>query len=184
MPVIAMRTALLLAACVLGAAANAADLGDVYVQSQACPFEGCSYGEWAVKKQSIVRSEPTSSSRQVGTLEPGSTVKALTGEVHVVPGIAEIVGNPYTRDLDPEAVLYLLDPVGEGRRRVYQNGTFYVTKVAASNAECEQRNDPRRCWVKVLKEPKMAWWVKVQLPRGTGWVLIEGGNLEPTDSLA
>ncbi len=62
-----------------------------------------------------------------------------------------------------------------------------MTKVAASNGEkgeCEQHNDPRRCWVKVLKEPTVTWWVKIQMPNGTGWVLIEGGNLEPTDSLA
>ncbi len=59
------------------------------------------------------------------------------------------------------------------------NGTFYVTKVAASNGECEQHNDPRRCWVKVLKEPN--WVGKIQMPRHR-WVLIEGGNLEPTDS--
>jgi hypothetical protein len=181
-----MRPALLFAAFVLCTSTYAAELGEVYVQRNACPFEGCAFGDWPVKKLSVVYSEPRSTSKHVGALEPGSNVRVVTGDVHVVPGIAEIVGKPYgtTKDLDPKSVVYLLDPVGEGRRRVYQNGTFYVTKVAASNSECEPNQDSRRCWVKVLKEPKVSWWVKVQLPVGTGWVLVEGGNLVPTDSLA
>jgi len=181
-----MRTALLVAAFVLCTSTHAAELGDVYVQRDACPFEGCTFGEWPVRKLSIVYGEPSLSSKPVGTLESGSKVRVVTGDLYVVPGVAEIVGKPYraTKDLDPKSVVYLLDPVGEGQRRVYQNGSFFVTKVAASNSECEQDNDSRRCWVKVLKEPKVSWWVRVQLPIGTGWVLVENGNLVPTDSLA
>jgi len=180
-----MRIAAFLALLALCSSAFGDTLGEVYVRTNTCPFEGCRFGEWPVTSHSIVYSEPTKTSKQIGTLEAGQKVNVLTGNLYVTPGVAEIVGKPYktTRDLDPKAVVYILDSVGEGRRRVYQNGTFYITKIAASNKECEDNDDVYRCWVKVLKEPKVIWWVKVQVPDGTGWVLVEG-NLTPIDSLA
>jgi hypothetical protein len=180
-----MRIAAFLALLALCSSVFGDTLGEVYVRSDSCPFEGCRFGEWPVTHHSIVYSGPAKTSKQIGTLEAGQKVNVLTGNLYITPGVAEIVGKPYktTRDLDPKSVVFILDYVGEGRRRVYQNGTFYITKIAASNKECEGNDDVYRCWVKVLKEPKVSWWVKVQVANGTGWVLVEG-NLSPIDSLA
>jgi len=72
----------------------------------------------------------------------------------------------------------------EGRTRIYQNEKFYITKIATTKKECEEKNDWRRCWVEVVKEPKSFWWVKIRYKGAFGWVLIEHENIKPIDGFS
>lgn len=178
-----MRTSLLLLLLFLSFQAFAKDLAEPYISEGACPFEGCSYGEWNVQKQTNIYLKPNKNSKIIGTLNPGESVTALTGNLYVYAGIAKITGNPYkeSKDLNIDEMVYILDYVGEGRTRIYQNGKFYITKIATTNDQCKDKNDWRRCWVEVVKEPESFWWVKVQYKKSIGWVLIEKGNIKPID---
>lgn len=178
-----MRNISWLAALLACPAVHGATLGDVYVEKDDCASE-LLFGDWPVKKRTVVHGAPSVDSKQVGTLEPDTTVSTLACEVHVIPGQARIVGQPYktTRDLDPKEVVYILDSFEGGRTRVFQNGIFYITKIATSTTQCEGKDDPYRCWAKVLKEPEFSSWIKIKTTGtgGYGWVLIGNGNILPT----
>ncbi|MCP3674721.1 MAG: hypothetical protein GY829_09690 [Gammaproteobacteria bacterium] len=159
------------------------DITDLYISENTCPFEGCAYGEWHVQKETIIYSEQSIESEVLGKLEPATTVVTLTGNVHVVPGKAKIIGEPYheSPDLDPNKVVLILDYVGEGRTRIFQDGKFHITKIATDNSQCKNKSDWRRCWVKIIKKPSSTWWVKIKYKQSFGWVLIHSGNIKPID---
>lgn len=155
--------------------------GDIYIHEGACPFEGCSYGVWDVIKPATVFSGPASALDKLGVLEPGSRVTVLTGSLYVTPGEARIISEPYgeSRKLDRNLPVYILDYTGEGRTRIFQNGNFYITKIATTRDQCIEKYDARRCWVDVIKEPESKWWVKIIYKNTNGWVLVEDANIVP-----
>ncbi len=165
---------------------SAEEIGSLYISKDVCPFEGCSYGDWRVHQLTSVYAEASKQSQVISKLPPETTVKTLTGDVHVIPGEAKMKGLPYDRTLglDPAKLIYILDDVAEGQTRISQNGNFYITKIATSKKRCLGKPDGRRCWVDVLKEPVSMWWVKVHVAQLDGWVLVENNNLEAIDLLS
>jgi beta-lactamase regulating signal transducer with metallopeptidase domain len=159
-----------------------------YVQKDACPFEGCTYGIWDVLKDTDVYKEPDTNSQVSGLLKHGEKIRALTGEVHVIPGRAIATGQPPSsvRDLDPEKEIFILDYIGEGRSRVFQDGNFAEVKIARSKNQCMENPDLKYCWVEILEEPIVNWWVSIESLDGKikGWALMEGDALKPMDALA
>ena len=158
-----------------------------YISKGACPFECCSYGKWGIRKSTSVYTKPTLKSSLVTTLQPPGEIQAVTGEVHVIPGRAKVIGEPHksAENLDPRKEILILDYVGEGRSRVFQNGKIETVKIARTKDECK-KDQPNRnyCWVEVLQEPESHWWVNVK-GIGTkfeGWVLMDEGPLKPIDS--
>ena len=178
-----MRLVSVMAALLMCGSAFGATLGDVFIERNDCSNE-ILFGPWPVKKQTIVYGEPRIDSKQLGMLEPNTSVTTLACEAHIIPGIAQIVGKPYetTKDLDPNQVVYILDSFEGGRTRVFQNGTFYITKIATKIGQCDERDDSRRCWAKVLKEPSGQTWIKVEMPVGgaVGWIPFGVVNIQPT----
>lgn len=183
------RTGLLLGALLVIQAApmpgNAAEVagGRIHVKKDDCSIDGCRT-RWSVKDATDVYSEPDTLSTRMAVLEPSTLVTTMGGETHLIPGEARIIARPYRTalDLDPGELVYVLEYEGDGRSRIYQEGKFYVSKIARTNARCEVAGepDPRYCWVEVLREPAIkARWLKVDLPggAGTGWVLGGQGNL-------
>lgn len=163
-----------------------ADISELYISENVCPFEGCTYGEWHVQKETTIYAEQNIESKNIGLLKPKSIVTTITGNVHIIPGKAEITGKPYheSQDLDPNKIILILDYVGEGRTRIFQNGKFYITKIATDNKLCKNKSDWRRCWVNILKKPSSKWWVKIKFNQSFGWVLIQNGNIKPIDAFS
>ena len=161
------------------------DLQVPYISMGACPFEGCSYGEWTVLKPVAVYPRPDTKLIKVAELEPGETIYAETGNVHVMPGLARVTGKPHksAHDLDPDKEILILDYIGEGYSRVYQDGKFYTVKIARTEKECEDRQNWRYCWVEIMREPVSYWWVFIKARNGkiAGWVLIENDAIKPID---
>ena len=167
----------------------AEELAEPYISEGACPFEGCKYGKWHVQKETNVYLNPDKKSKTIGLLKPDRSITALTGNVHVYAGIAKIIGEPYmeSKKLKSDQLVYILDYVGEGFTRIYQNGDFFITVIATSKNECEKLFgwsviDWRACWVEVIKEPESFWWVKIKFNNSVGWVLIENENIKPIDT--
>ena len=158
-----------------------------YISKGACPFECCSYGKWKILKSTSVYAKPTLKSALVKTLQPPGKIQAVTGEVHVIPGRAKVISEPHksAENLDPSKEILILDYVGEGRSRVFQNGKIETVKIARTKNECKKEEPNwRYCWVEVLQEPESHWWVNVK-GIGTkfeGWVLMDEGPLKPIDS--
>ncbi len=178
-----MRLVPMFASLLMCGSAFGATLGDVFIERDDCANE-ILFGPWPVKKQTIVYGEPSTDSKQLAILEPNTSVTTLSCEAHITPGIAQIVGKPYktTKDLNPNEVVYILDSFEGGRTRVFQNGTFYITKIATKIGQCDDRDDSRRCWAKVLKEPSGRTWIKVEMPGSSavGWILFGVENISPT----
>jgi hypothetical protein len=169
------------------AAIATADDSEVFIQKGACPFECCTYGVWKVDSDTKVYKTPSLSAKVSGTLKAGSVVGVTTGEVHVVPGHARAIATPPQSaiNLDPEALIEILDYVGEGYSRVRQGEIITQVKIARTKQQCEVAERHRYCWVEILREPVADWWVL--LSSGStypgGWVrMTEGVGLRAIDS--
>lgn len=171
-----------------GVPALAAELGKgpieiPYVATDACPYEGCVYGTWSVHERAALREAPDSASAVVRELKPGEEVEVLTGEVHVIPGRARVHIKPHmsASDLDPAKEVLILDYLGEGYSRIYQDGRYFSVKIARTKTRCRERPNWRYCWAEVIEEPISHWWVRVagRAEKAAGWVLVKGRALGP-----
>lgn len=172
----------------LTSVAEADPLPVPYVKKGACPFEGCTYGNWDVLKDTYVYEKADQNSRKIGSLQHGEKVRALTGDVYVIPGRANIIDRlpNSANNLDPKKEIFILDYVGEGYSRIFQDGVYAVVKIARTKNRCKEKPNWRYCWVEVIKEPVTYWWVFVESLGGKirGWVLMEGGVLKPIDAFS
>jgi hypothetical protein len=50
--------------------------------TQACPFECCVYRVWNTTADTVAYAKPDKNAKMVGLLKAGTTVEAITGEVH------------------------------------------------------------------------------------------------------
>lgn len=154
-----------------------------YTVVDSCPFEGCTYGMWAVKKETPIYKEPNLNSEILGKLEVGTKANIETGISFITPGEAKITGEPYktAKDFNRNENIFILNYIGEGYSRVYQDGRIITAKIARTKSECKQNPNWRYCWVKLLSEPTDHWWVKI---KSSGWVSMEDFPLEPIDVLS
>lgn len=172
-----------IAVAVLSPSLMAAELSIPFVVEHACPFEGCTFGMWEVLRDTSVYKETSIESDVVNKLALGTKANIETGVLYVVAGKAKVTGKPYktASNVKPNEFVYILDYLGEGYSRIYQAGIFYETKVARTKERCTKQPNWRYCWVDILEEPKIEWWVKV---KGMGWVLMESKPLKPIDALS
>ncbi len=156
-----------------------------FISKGACPFECCTYGEWDVLKETNVYEKPDLNSTLIVKISPNQKVHAVTGNVHVIPGRAKVIGEPHSSasNLDREKEILILDYIGEGHSRVFQDGKFATIKIARTKERCKENPNWRYCWVEVLQEPICDWWVFIKTKNGKteGWVLMEGVGLKAID---
>jgi hypothetical protein len=168
--------------------AVAEELSTPYIVENACPFEGCTFGEWSVLKNAMVHEAPNKNSKVVTTLIAGSVITVETGVIYVTPGRAIVTGKPYrtASSINPKEEVLLLDYIGEGYSRIYQGGIYYETKIAREKNQCKDNPNWRYCWVEVIEEPIVKWWVKVKDKKieKNGWVLMEGEVLKAIDAFS
>jgi len=149
---------------------------DPTVAADVCPFECCSYGSWTAREDVTVLERPGSGAA-VATIARGTAVESLTGQVHVRPIAFGVVhAKPAYQPaitLQPGAVVFLLDPMGEGFAHVWHQGR--VHEVAVSGEVQQQCPFPAEdCWGEWIEAPpgerEEAWWAQIRLSDGTlGW---------------
>lgn len=155
-----------------------------FTAKNVCPFECCTYGDWLVVEDTAVHEHPDIDSQILGALVQGDTVAVTTGEVHVVPGIARIIGRPHwsAESLDSEQKVEILQYIGEGYSAVRQGNTIHRVKIARTKQECLENPKPSYCWVEVLEEPESHWWVQLGSAFQGGWVSMQSPGLKATDA--
>jgi hypothetical protein len=154
----------------------------------ACPFEGCQYGQWTVLRPVVVYDTWKHTRRATTRLAEGDKVVAVTGVVITYkPGIIRAnVDLPYYCDLKRGDIVYTYSYRGEGAWAVWLNGTYhdvYCVPPAPSPNESACRED---CAGTVLQAGEKEWWAKIRLKSGkTAWVNMdkEFKNFDGVDSL-
>lgn len=143
----------------------------VYIDEGACPGEGCTFGTWKVKGETILYAEPNEKSKRTGKCHPGTEVSALTGQVNT--GAGKFTVKKKNEEFNPGDIIWVYTYSGEGYFKVWVNGEFKEIKLGfspwggSSGTRCEVET---YCWGELEKELNFTWWVKIQNVDGTiGW---------------
>lgn len=143
--------------------AKAEDHPEYYVDKGACPFECCTYRDWATEVGTPLHSKPNPGSSVIGSALEGERVHALTGEVHTKPG--KLVVSRVTDPFDKGDVLWVYTYVGEGFYKIWYQGKFIEEQIDFS-----WRNPGSEDCGAFELLPESVWWVKVKTHHGLeGW---------------
>ena len=152
------------------------EIPEVFVDTGACPGEGCGYNN-LYKAQVEVRvfEKPAISSPAVGVVSAGDTFISKHGEVHTVPTRFDVHrdSGPFAPGDEVYAVTYL----GEGHFRVFHNGELVSADLGFSpwgggaGKTCDR---PEYCFGRLSKELEFTWWLFVLSETGLeGWVVAD-----------
>ena len=140
------------------------DISNDYIVEGACPFECCTYREWGVESETQLYKGKNIESQKVVIVEPGNTVQALTGDVHVRP--LKLSVNMDHKTHRAGETIWLLNYLGEGYYRAWKNGELISVELPFSPYG---KTKPLK-WAKIEGKYQMIWWVKLEAKNGTvGW---------------
>ena len=147
-----------------------------YVAKDACPFECCTFRTWDVYADTALYDQPRGE-KVVARLSKGERVEGVTGEVHISPiAVAVRHSLPYL-NVPAGAIVFLLDYLGEGIRRVWLDGKVLELDIHGSIHDHCPFPD-KHCWgeyvypvTPVTEDERWGtWWVKVKTGDGVvGW---------------
>jgi hypothetical protein len=136
-----------------------------------CPGEGCQYGRWKVRKETVVYDTWKPNRRTIAHLSSGDSVVALTGGVITYkPGVLRISQDDPAHGLKAGDEILTYTYLGEGFSTVWFHGRFYRDfDITGAHGE----------------EGDKIWWAKVKLNSGrAGWVNMNQSDFDGTCSLA
>lgn len=136
----------------------------IYIIEGACPFECCTYREWGVVNDAQLYLYKSVESEKIVIANSGSTVQALTGDVHVIPlklFMTSDYGIHHAGD-----TIWLLNYLGEGNYRAWKNGDYISFELPFSPYGGKRL----LTWGEIDGEYNMTWWVKIRTQDGlVGW---------------
>jgi hypothetical protein len=136
-----------------------------YIDKGACPFECCTYREWAAKEVIALVDQPNGK-KVVAQLHKGEKVQGVTGEVHSTPLRMVATYNTPDGKVKTGDVIYVLHYIGEGAWKAWHNGEL---------VDLENLPDKGPF-------PHAIWWVQIKTASGVvGWA-ISHGNFSNQDS--
>ena len=135
----------------------------VFVDRGACPGECCVYGSWRAERSVDLYEAPAEGARQVGQIEAGAVVRALTGQVRTIAG--RFVVRKETPPYRPGDVIWVYTDLGEGYYRVWNAGEMVTQEISV--APDHQNPDD---WGYYDPAPVSHWWIRVRQEDGReGW---------------
>lgn len=142
-----------------------------YVEQNACPGEGCSYGEWLSLAETRLFAVAGETSKSVATVRPYELVRALGGAVWtLLPGEVAVMKD-YERFRQGERV-QVMSYHGEGIFTVRHRGEVLRTTILTPD-NCAESSP--FCWGRWQWQPVHAWWVQIRTASGkTGWTAASG----------
>lgn len=166
----------------------------------ACPFECCAYGTWTAETRIRVQAFRADTAPVRTVLEPGTSFRAVDGEVWVLtPGTAVLRSGALARwdsggSVPPPEegprppardTMVLLNTTGESVWRVWDGRSVRKAGPLAAAEPGDPAGDSLPRWAegRVVRRPDTRWWVRVEAPDGTrGWVEMEGVRVSGADA--
>ncbi len=154
---------------------------EIFVDSGACPGEGCGYCALYVARSDVpVYEKSAVTSKQLGEIPSGNTFVSKLGEVHTVPTRFEV--HREHKGIKPGDEVFALTYLGEGYFRIFHNGTLTRADLGFSpwgggaGKTCDK---PAYCWGRLTKELEFTWWMWVISETGlAGWVIADNAMRE------
>lgn len=145
----------------------------LYIAKGACPFECCTYRNWNAKRNVSLLKEPNKNSAQVGIVQQGLEVQALTGEIHIIPS-KFIFTKSHWSGYQAGNVIWILHNAGEGEYKIWngvkESHAVFFAPGDGNSLQCDLEWHPINCSGNLKRPLKSEWWVKIQLPTGVvGW---------------
>ena len=144
-----------------------------YVAKDACPFECCTFRSWDVYADTILYDKPRGE-KVVARVGKGEKVEGVTGQVYILPIAVAVRHPPPYSNVPAGSIVFLLDGLGEGIRRVWFEGKVLELDVVG-NIHDHCPFPGKRCWGEHIypiteNERWGTWWVKVKTRDGAvGW---------------
>jgi len=150
-----------------------------YVKSPSCPFEGCQYGKWKLRKPLKLYSAPDINSVAVADLKVNEKIDALSGQVITSHyGIVNVVKKTKISSNDNEVfllkpgdVLYEMSYLGEGICSVFYKGK--IIEIPRGWDPDKVGHIDQDSWGQLVQKRRSDWWVKVFVPKTkmNGWIV-------------
>jgi hypothetical protein len=154
------------------------------IDQDACPFEGCTFGEWTLRKQTPLYTTWKADRVQIGNLIKGQKVNGLTG-VHVTrkPDTIQTQVDIPELSLKKGETFFRYMYRGEGAADIWVKGKWMKEKDCTFVTEKDGGGCLRDCPAIVIENGDKEWWVRIQTKSGkVGWAKVED-NIDGMDSL-
>jgi hypothetical protein len=155
------------------------------IDENACPFEGCTFGEWTVTKDTTLYNSWRPNRSPVGKLTKGEKVTGLTG-VYITnkPDTVRVTSDIPALALKRGDTIFRYMYRGEGFADIWANGKWMKEMDGTFIAEKEMGGCLRDCSAKVIEVGDKEWWVQIRTKAGqVGWVKADD-NFSGMDALA
>jgi len=157
-----------------------------FVDEKACPFEGCSYGEWTARKPAIVYDTWKPERRRIARISVGDKVLGVTGLVITFkPGVIHMDRDVPEQSLKRGDTLLTYTYGGEGYSEVWFNGKYYSDfDISFTRWPDGSGCGGDHCAATYADLGEKVWWAQVKLKSGeTGWVNMGDAEFDGVDSL-
>jgi hypothetical protein len=134
-----------------------------FVEDNACPFEGCTYGEWVALGTTLLFDSFEGQPRSRG-LAPGDKIRALEGKVvaQAVRATVTHADAEFDAGLRAGDEILVLYPLGEGAVRIVHRGQARNSSMDLAYRAHGTDPNPTLQWT---------WWVHVRTADGVdGWI--------------
>ena len=146
-----------------------------YVDYGACPFEGCTYRAWSVLADTRLLAARRDNARVVTRVEPGATVRGVTGVVVTTKlGRAIVVRERRIgrrqMAVRPGDRVDLLHYLGEGYWKYSLRGIIDEEFIPDQPSCKDNSRLFNECSLQLGEAPVTVWWVKIRTRKGQeGW---------------
>jgi len=157
-----------------------------YMDWGACPFEGCAYRQWTVRKPVVLYDTWKEDRRELAHLAKGDKVLGMTGVVITSrPGVVVMSQDIPAENLHRGDKILTYTYGGEGHFLAWFKGRLYpsydLSRIGpADGSGCGSTP----CAGTFVDTGKSVWWSRVKLRSGqTGWVKMEASAFDGVDLL-
>jgi hypothetical protein len=153
----------------------------------ACPFEGCTYGQWTAKKPVVVYDTWKKTRKSVTRLAVADKVTAVTGVVITYkPGIIRMDRDRPADGLKQGDIIYTYAYRGEAAWDWWVNDVHHDGFILPYAKQVDGKGCKEDCAATELQHGDKEWWAKIKLKSGkTAWVNMdkEFESFDGVDSL-
>ena len=132
-----------------------------YIDKDACPFEGCKYGNWLANSEMKVYQSEGDTTKVIHYLKSNEQFFAQTGNVHIIkPGVVLIKKKIYNYTVND--TIFVLTYLGEGWYKIYDGDKIFKSDYFWEVSDNENINlDNSKYSGVMISNIKMVWWVSI-----------------------